>query len=274
MEIANVFRADDTNVGDWHCAPFRYFDLGRTCLDILDFDPAKDSADAAAKAIAGRHVVLGGGGLIANTFHQKVAHLAEQRPRLLSLVAWGIGESEHVDRSGGLVPPYPGALPRHMDAFHLIGMRDTGGILGSQVEWAPCVSCMAPEFDQNRTITREAVIYEHKRIPLPMDGLDRMSNEGRSLESKVAFLGSAELVITNSYHGVYWATLLGRRVLAVPNMSKMYRFRHSPVICEAESWQRYAPLAVAYPEALDECRLATKAFHNKVLELHARSVRR
>lgn len=268
--IANIFRADDTNVGDWHCPPFRYFDLGQNYVDILDFDPG--GAEAAANDIAGRHVVLGGGGLIAKTFHPRLAHLAEQRPRALSMVAWGIGESEYVDRSGGLVPPYAGPLPDYIEAFDLVGLRDTGGAVDSRVEWAPCVSCMAPALDQSPEITREVVIYEHKRIPVPIDGLDRMSNEGFSLESKVAFLGSADLVITNSYHGVYWATLLGRRVLAVPNMSKMYRFRHPPVICEADSWQRYAPLALAYPEALSECRAATTAFHAKVAELHASSV--
>ena len=88
MAIANIFRADDTNVGDWHCAPFRYFDLGPTRLDILDLDRANDRAEESANAIADRHVVLGGGGLIAKTFHPKLTHLAEQRPRLLSLVAW------------------------------------------------------------------------------------------------------------------------------------------------------------------------------------------
>jgi len=221
MDVANVFRADDTNVGDWHCAPFRYFDLGRAYLDILDFEPSTEGHDESVKALADRHVVLGGGGLMAKTFHPKLAHLAEQRPRLLSLVAWGIAESEYVDRSGGLVPPYPGPLPDYMSAFDLIALRDTGGNLHSRVEWAPCVSCMAPAFDKHPKVTRHAVIYEHKSIPIPIDGLDRVSNEGRSLESKVAFLGSAELVITNSYHGAYRAILLGRRVLAVPNMSKI-----------------------------------------------------
>ncbi len=270
MSVTNVFRADPTNAGDWHCAPFRYFDLGDAYCDILSWHRKQSSDDERLKPdTLSSHVVVGGGGLIAGTFHQTMAQLAAWRPSLSSLVAWGAGESENVDRFGGLVPPYAGALPGYMDAFDLIGVRDFGGAPDPRVEWAPCVSCMSPVFDSDYEVTREAVIYEHKRIPVPIEGLDRMSNEGDDFDSKVAFLGSAELVITNSYHGAYWATLLGRRVIAVPNMSKMYRLRHAPVICEAVSWQRYAPLAVAYPEALPECRDATRAFHQKVVELHS-----
>ena len=268
MSVTNVFRADPTNAGDWHCAPFRHFDLGETFLDILAWHRKESSERQPPEAVTG-HVVLGGGGLISRNFHPTMAQLARRRPALLSLVAWGVGESEYVDRLGGLVPPYAGRLPDYMDAFDLIGVRDFGGTPDRRVHWAPCASCMSSVFDRTYPVTREAVVYEHKRIPVPIEGLDRTSNEGGDLESKVAFLGSAELVITNSYHGAYWATLLGRRVVAIPNMSKMYRFRHPPVICEAASWRRYAPLAVAYPEALAECREATLAFHDKVEAVHA-----
>lgn len=265
MSITNVFRGDRTNAGDWHSAPFRYFDLGDTWVDILSWHSKEAQAAQPAKPDELRgHVVLGGGGLIAKTFHPVMAQLASWRPSLQSLIAWGVGESEHVDRSGGLVLPYAGTLPDYMDSFDLIGVRDFGGAPDPRVHWTPCASCMSPLFDRAYPVIREAVVYEHKRIPVPIDGPDRMSNDGGDLDSKVAFLGSAEIVITNSYHGAYWATLLGRRVIAIPNMSKMYRFRHPPVICEASSWQRYAPLAVAYPEALAQCREATRAFHGKV----------
>jgi len=75
-------------------------------------------------------------------------------------------------------------------------------------------------------------------------------------------------VVTNSYHGAYWATLLGRRVVAIPNMSKMYRFKHAPVIGRAQDWRKLAALAVAYPEALAECRAANLAFFADVAALN------
>lgn len=272
MRVANVFRTDPTNAGDWHCAPFRYFDLGDSFFDVLDTSNKKKTTGAEYPPppdARGEHVVLGGGGLIAKSFHESMAALAARRSAMLSLVAWGIGESEHVDRRGGLVAPYAGPLPEYMRAFDLIGLRDVGGLHDSRVEWAPCVSCMSPLFDQPRIATREAVIYEHKRIPIPIDGLERMTNDGGDMAPKLDFLASAEIVITNSYHGAYWATLLGRRVIAVPNMSKMYRFRHAPIICAPDAWRRYASLAQSYADALDECRAASRAFYRKVAALHA-----
>ncbi|WP_443751197.1 hypothetical protein [Asticcacaulis solisilvae] len=257
-DIGNVFRTDATNVGDWFCAPQRYFDFPNKALaDILDFD-----ADALAP-----HVVLGGGGLIAKTFHDHMRRLAELRPRVTSLVAWGIGESEHVDRKGGFVLPYDGLLPDYLKAFDLVGVRD----FGAEYPWVPCASCMLEQFDRDYPVTHDVVVYQHKRIPIPIDGFPARTNAGEDIDSVLEFLASGDLVITNSYHGAYWATLLGRRVLAVPNMSKMYRLKHAPVICRAEEWQRFAPLAPRYPEALTECRAANVAFFESVKALWATS---
>lgn len=258
MNITQVFRTDATNVGDWYCSPMRYFEFGDAATtDILDFDLASLSS----------HVVLGGGGLIAKTFHDHMRRLADSRSHLKSLVAWGIGESENVDRKGGFVYPFEGALPDYLKAFDLVGVRD----FGTGYRWVPCASCMLPQLERSYTVEHSAVIYEHKRIPVPVEGMPRLSNNGNDIDAVLAFLGSGEIVITNSYHGAYWATLLGKRVIAIPNMSKMYRFKHLPVICHAESWERFVPLARSYPEALADCRAANLAFFEKVKALHART---
>ncbi|RZJ91571.1 MAG: hypothetical protein EON88_17215, partial [Brevundimonas sp.] len=110
-----VFRADETNVGDWWCPPSRYFDLPDPAVgDIKDLD-LETLAD---------HVVVGGGGLISANFDARMARLAAARPRMTSLVAWGIGESLVNDKSGGRVERYDGPLPDWLQAFDLIGLRD------------------------------------------------------------------------------------------------------------------------------------------------------
>lgn len=251
MTVTNIFRMDDTNVGDWWCPPALYFpDLAGDRRDILEMGD-KTTFD---------RVVLGGGGLIAKTFEQAMIELAEHRPPKSRVVAWGVGESLNVDRSGGFVPPYEGPLPEYLKMFDLVGVRD----FGTSYRWTPCASCMSPVFDTAPSPTQDVVIYEHKRIPIPIQGPERRSNSGNDLEGVAAFLASAETVITNSYHGAYWATLLGRRVVAIPNMSKLYRLKHAPTLCRAEEWRRYLPYAVAYPEALEECRAANLSFMNDV----------
>jgi hypothetical protein len=257
VTISHVFRRDETNVGDWYCLPARFFDFGEsTTLDILDFKPEA----------LGRHVVVGGGGLLAKTFHEPMRRLADCRPQLRTLVAWGVGESEHVDRQGGFVLPYAGPMPAYLKQFDLVGLRDHG----TEYPWAPCASCMLPQFDQVPQPRHEVVVYEHKRIPIPVaPEFPRRTNAGHDIDATLAFLASGRVVITNSYHGAYWATLLGRRVVAIPNMSKMYRFRHAPVVCRAEHWQRGIELTRAYPQALAECRAATLEFHQRVKVLLA-----
>lgn len=44
---------------------------------------------------------------------------------------------------------------------------------------------------------------------------DFLTNSAMNLETAVSFLGSSEVVLTTSYHGLYWATLLGRKVIVL-----------------------------------------------------------
>lgn len=254
LRITSVYRRDETNVGDAFCAPNRYFGINGPMQDILALDQPNLSGV----------VIVGGGGLIAQTFASAMTALADCRPRLDALIGWGLGESLHVDRKGGMVMPFADALPEYLGAFDLLGVRD----FGTPYRWTPCASCMWPEFDQVRERpSKPFVIYAHKRIPIPINGPDVLTNDGNDISAVLDFLASGEVVITNSYHGAYWATLLGRRVVAIPNMSKLYRLKHAPVLGRAEHWRQLADVAVAYPEALSECREANAAFFADVTAL-------
>jgi hypothetical protein len=257
MSVSHVYRADPTNVGDWWCPPFRALGLAGDSADIKALDLER----------LGDHVVLGGGGLVSVNFDARMRRLAEHRPRLKSLVAWGIGESLINDKTGGRVGRYDGPLPDYLQAFDLVGLRDWG----TAWRWAPCASCLLPAFDRPGPIRHAVVVYEHKRIPIPIEGLPRLSNDGNDLDRALDFLASGETVVTNSYHGAYWATLLGRRVIALPSLSKMYRFRHAPVLAWHDDWRDHLDRTRAYPEALEDCRDANRAFHRDVQALQAGS---
>ena len=218
------------NRGDLASTPGLYFDFG-----------AHRFAD-----IRERHagVVIYGGGAIGQW-------LARQRA---TGIAWGVGSTVHgATRVAGTVP----------EGMRLYGSRDDG--LPGAI-WTPCASCMSPLFDASYEIRHEAVLFTNgdrataRRYPVNVPGLPHKTNHG-SLEEIIAFLGSADLVVTNSYHGAYWATLLGRRVVVVgAYSSKFYGFRHQPSI--GGDWSR----ARAHPEALDECRIATREFADRVRE--------
>jgi hypothetical protein len=254
LRATSVYRCDETNVGDAFCAPYRYFNIRGPRQDILALDLNNLSGV----------VIVGGGGLVAQTFEPAMTALADCRPRLAALIGWGLGESLHVDRNGEIVMPFAGSLPNYLGAFDLLGVRD----FGTPYRWTPCASCMWSEFDRVRgDPAKPIVIYEHKRIPIPIDGPERMSNDGNRISAVLDFLASGEVVITNSYHGAYWATLLGRRVVAIPNMSKVYRFKHAPAVGRPQHWRQLADVAIAYPESLSDCREANMKFFAEVTAL-------
>jgi hypothetical protein len=81
-----------------------------------------------------------------------------------------------------------------------------------------------------------------------------------------AWLGSSETVVTNSYHGAYWATLFGRKVIVVNAYSGKFTHFHpsmQPPVVEAKDWRTAKPVS---PEgALALCRIASLKFYEKVL---------
>lgn len=250
-----VYRLDPRNIGDLKCGPRQYFDSLKSFqeIDIFEFQEMGVGVDA-------KVVIAGGGGMLANDFCARgLERMAAGRGT--TLICWGAGHNAHgSDRIGRI---------DLLDRFDLVGLRD----YGHGYDWVPCVSCMDPAFDRPYPIEHEVAIYEHHtyRFSDVAPSVPRLSNDCPDFGKVLAFLGSAETVVTTSYHGAYWATLLGRKVVvADPFSSKFGGFKHPPVICSSEDWRRAVPRARAYPESLAECRVANLAFADKVDEAIAR----
>ena len=228
------------NTGDLESAPDRHLPIHVGA--VVPYGKPIPKCDA---------VIFGGGALGGGL--GRVAELALARVK----IAWGVGVSRHGARE-------PGPALRGLDLY---GSREWGQ---EGAIWAPCASCMSPLFDIGYPITHEAVLYLNadpgirERYPVSVEGLPVLANDVR-FDEAVAFLGSGSIVVTNSYHGAFWATLLGRRVVLVnPYSSKFYGFRHPPAITQCDDWRAAAPAAARYPEALEECRAATVAFYARV----------
>jgi exopolysaccharide biosynthesis predicted pyruvyltransferase EpsI len=95
-----------------------------------------------------------------------------------------------------------------------------------------------------------------------------MSNRCGDVASALAFIASGERVITNSYHGMYWATLMKRRVCVIPTRATRYKFvyaRHPPTLCATVN-EAIAATTRVYTEALHECREANERHSVRVRE--------
>ena len=250
FESINYFVADKGNIGDWYCAPLKYFPFKmKAFADIRN--PAKPSSDDLPK-----NVIIGGGGLVAPFCLDFFTHLVSVRRATQFLIGWGLGFNIHYDthspRKVENLDPYMKIL----DNFDLIDLRD----FGTKYRWVPCDSCLHSVFGKKYEVTNRIEIYEHKDVPLGINGFPVLRNSETNIIKVAEFLGAAETVVTNSYHGVYWATILGRRVVAIPFSSRFHNFKHMLTLSNSGNWKQSIDKTKTYPEALAECHHANISF--------------
>jgi hypothetical protein len=156
---------------------------------------------------------------------------------------------------------------------------------------------MHPAFDRQREVKHEIVVFSHKKFQIHIPGVPRLTNTTQNFEQVLDFLASGETIITSSYHGAYWGTLLGRKVLAFPFSTKFYTFKHLPTLypvkkwkpaswklsifkkqiyqrwdknkflCDLQNWQDLLKNCQSYPESLVECRTQNQKFYEQCLEM-------
>lgn len=216
---------------------------------------------------ASKGIIVGGGGLMEFPKHRPSLDFIGSLGK--PAVIWGAGTNSTQASWTMLRPRFASDYSR----FSLIGCRDYG-YEDKDFVWVPCASCMHPIFDREHEIKRELVFFGNAGMPgyssfVPVNLQDDAIkfNMKTSIEAVVEFLGSAETVVTSSYHGAYWAMLLGRKVIGIPTSSKFYGFKHAIPLCAIDDWQRFAKLAVRHGEALEECRAANLDFAARVSEL-------
>lgn len=252
MKILGLHFRNTNNLGDRACHPLDYFDFTNgglnqiTCSDIRAFPPI-EKLDA---------VVFGGGAL--GTLSQ---HVREIYPNA-AFIGWGVGCT-----SRNLAPVDSNAHNKASKGFNLWGARDWG----ASPNYVPCVSCMSSIFNEKFTIRNEAVVYGHSGVrPLKAEaeklGLPYLDNTTPvNLREALEFLASGDTVITSSYHGAYWATLLGRKVAMLPFGAKFFSLKHRPPT--AEDIVSGLKVAAASVGVLEECRGLNLAFAQRVQAL-------
>ncbi|HTL48713.1 MAG TPA: hypothetical protein VL688_11705, partial [Verrucomicrobiae bacterium] len=240
-KLINVYRMHQENLGDRQCSPKLYFDFLQDAeeMDILPYHTAR--RDNIYKDIRDHVVILGGGGIL--MYDRIMKQIASSGAR--AVVLWGAGHNNHGESALQGMPDY-------LKKFTLAGIRDV--VPG--YDWVPCPSCMHPAFSREYAIKHDYVIYEHAEFPIhPSIPGPRITNYARDFNEVIAFLASGETVLTNSYHGAYWATLLNRKVMVVdPFSSKFYGFKHKLPVVAGEEWKTKLKECRSYPEALRECR--------------------
>lgn len=235
--IINYHLKGTKNVGDEYCAPAFYYNI-KERKDIRNIITEKNDF---AK------LIIFGGGAIANTAKNYKKHTK------VKSVLWGVGNTTR----GSFTPPNHGSYSE----FILAGIRDFNIIKSGNIRWVPCSSCMSSLFDNPSEPTTDFVYYGHKK----MSPLGNMNNDIMDLSKVINYLSSGETVVTTTYHGVYWATLLGRKVICKPFGSKFFGLKHKPLFTDNISINNIKNLKpVSYKDALEECRNANNRFWEEV----------
>ncbi len=273
VRVVNFHRRKTDNTGDLMSAPTLWFKSMNKIkrIEINGLSAADNRLEKSRSAwrdsVADADVmIIGGGGLLEiDFFDDALKYISKYRNKKSKIIIWGAGHNNYKLHDW-----------RHLKqefsidkyGFDLIGVRD----FNQGYRWVPCASCMSDLFDQKSEADHNIVVYLHADCDMsaefersiPVDTPILRNNT--TFDESIRFLASGDLVLTNSYHGMYWATILGRRVIAFPTSSKFYSMKHVTPLCDPSDWMRFTRLAQYYPEALEECRVENRSFADDVLQ--------
>lgn len=262
--VTNIHSIDKRNIGDYFCAPHHYFEeFSNTQEDIFTFNSdCKTSRKNFIDKVNSNAIIVGGGGLLnRGAFRRQMKVMADLTDRDKKVILWGIGHNSQDPATYGKVKHYSVDVSK----FGLAGTRD----YNMPGEWVPCVSCLHSIFDDKHEVTQEIGVIFHKETLLIPEILKKFENypstsNTTDLPSLISFIGKTEKIITDSYHAMYWAMLLGKAVVVVPNSSKFYDFKYQPVFSSFDDSLQDVKKAQPYSGILEECRSINHQFSEKV----------
>jgi len=257
----NYYCSPSDNIGDASCSPSLYFDFPFQ-VEGKNIDSFKYSCNP---------VIFGGGGLLYRNRYKKIIFALENKKDII--IGWGIGHNK-VNYLFSNDSCY-----RYLDSFKfdLLGIRDYGIDLKNS-SYVPCVSCMSSFFNKLKQITNDIVLYTHRKkkynsLDSDINNFPIMDNSGhfKDLEKKINFIKTANVIITNSYHGAYWGMLLNKKVIVYkPWASKFFGFKIPPFF----AYSKKEALEIAknnkkydYSGILEEYRYLNNVFYKKTIEI-------
>lgn len=241
------------NVGDLYCHPLDYFSFSRSPDDAVKIS----DLSAVDNSLSPDFIVLGGGAVAG-----KIKDIREKFPDA-KIIAWGVGVTKR-----GLLKK-PDFATHEKISFNCLAYGARDYIEG--LRHVACVSCMHPFFDEHLEPSHDVVVYGHSRFgdlkqQAEAAGVPYLDNESSlGFLGVVNFLASGKTIVTNSYHGAYWGTLLGRKVSMIPFGSKFFGLKYMPAI--VENLEEGILKAKNFSMALEDAREENRAFYRDVCKL-------
>eukprot|EP01084_Bolivina_argentea_P053378 97978_1 len=134
------------------------------------------------------------------------------------------------------------------------------------LKYSQCASSMLSLLKNNYTMQYDVCFYEHSiyrtkynKIVSNKDSIKYivLRNSDMNINKIISKLGQCKYVVTASYHGMVWATLLNKRVIAKNIVSNKFDYFRYPAIryeiqCDGISFMQCLNKTINYENALNE----------------------
>jgi len=251
-----INRLDESNCGDRVVCPlpyyydfFKQYRIIRHDMRFIDYDSI-DGSDV---------VIIGGGGMFdyAEFTNRGINRVLDTGA---TVIAWSPGFNTHTEYCGTFKTKIK------FDRFAAVTVRDFHNDYG--LDYLPDVTCKLPGLKKQYMEKRMFGIARHKDYPIRGFSYDTITND-QSLEDILRFIGETEIVISNSFHMIYWSLLMGKRTIcADPFSSKFYSYKYKPTYfnTQKDKLQSCVEQAQNY-QILEESLEATDKFFEQVRQL-------
>lgn len=197
-----IHLVDYNNTGDRLCGYYNFFqELYKYDIHIhniinINFNIIKKSDT----------VIIGGGGLLDNceAFNRDINRILDLSD---NVIFWSVGFhiwSQEIQE----MTPLKIEKNIRLNNAKLLSIRDYNH--ESKIRYVPCATCMIPYFDSNyRLIKRDIGVINHYSFQNSFD-YETITNSS-SIETIINFILTSNIILTNSYHAAYWATLMKKK---------------------------------------------------------------
>jgi hypothetical protein len=205
-------------------------------------------------------LIVGGGGLLNNLSEwnyniNKAASLSNKA------IVWSAGFNSYSNKNVRNII--------NISSFKLFAVRDYNY---ENFRCVPCASCYLPELNRHYPIKRQIGVIGHKdnqiNVPLEINEYEIITNSS-PLSDMIEFIGSTEVILTNSYHAAYWSALLQRKCILFITKSEKHKFYRYPPVFYSGNLEDDISKAKIYVNALKESKALTIDFLNDIKSLIA-----
>lgn len=254
VRIFSVHRIDHTNIGDMQSNPILYFEkLRNNIFDVVDIGANAQDVISKYDMKSEDVVIIGGGGLLWNNeLWDRNIEIYCKRCRC---ILWGIGVNKRYDSREHKNMPTLKYLKKIS-----VGAAFRDDTDGGQLD-ASCLHNGLTCQGKGRGVG----MYMHTRHYDGHKRNDTLFNSEKSICTVIHHICRFQFVISSSYHGIIWATMLNRSVAMVNKFST--KFDHLPFkVPSSNKITNVTYSDLNGTRIRDECRGRNQLFYKQYVE--------